>query len=585
MKTTLSKRPMALLLSLLALALGFTSCEKEVSPNDTLEARVYSIQISNAGISGGDLIRGTVDEDQHTLTFENVPAETNIAAIRFSASLSLGAKLDAESYDFTEGNAADATTLNRTIAVVNALDYKGDNYEKRAEYQVTVKLAPAASAPLIDRIVCLDDQGVEHVLTSANVFDGIFCLGMPESSTATITSVSLLPLRATYTFTTIADGVISASNPGHLTLDFMGLTNDYEVNFASSPTPGADFSRAVVHDFSAATGSCYVDLEAEFTRGGDFNGEYVLLANRTAPKLFRTSDLLAGNASAPILLSTTGIEGGTHVVSAGRFAQGHIYLCNLATSVGDPAGANGPLKVYHYATPDATPEVVLTWDGTGVVNADADYTGRLGDNISIWLDEAGNGYAFFAKQEADNKIYRFTVTGFTQFSNPYEIALPAVANYYGMMNMVGPDQYLYTSSYVSMLWLFDHDGTLLRDFNWVATPSGADPTHACDPRVIEFARARYLVMTNSHRFAWWAPEQLFVFDISEGNDMVAAMVKMQEAQDAETLEPIYTYPMASGTISTACTALSGAAEVNGSLVLFGAAPKAGFVLVEVPKYK
>lgn len=563
-------------LAALVLVMVFSGCQKPEENTDTLEALIKKIQITNAGISGGDLISGEVDNTAFVVTFDNVPAETNIAAVKFSASLSLGAKLEAETYDFTEGNDPAATSLTRTIKVVNDT--------KVQEYSVVLKLKAAEAAPILSKLVMKDANGAEHTLGASNIIDGILCLGMLESATAEFVSIELSPARSTYVFTESQNGVISAAKPGSLELEFMGLKSAYEISFSASPTPGADFSKAIVHDFTHMSGNRYADLDEEFTRGGDFDGEYVLLANRVAPKLFRVSDLLANNAGAPILLNITGIEGGVHVVSAGRLAQGHIYLCNLTTKCDGTDDGQGPLKVYHYASPTAAPEVVLEWTGN-LTNAENPYASRIGDNLSISLDEAGNGYAYFAKQEADNKIFRFTITGFTQFSEPYEIALPAVANYYGMMNLCGPDQYLYTSSYVPMMWLLDHDGNVLREHEWIPTDMEADPTHACDPRVITFNRSRYLVMTNARRFAWWAPETLWVFDISEGNDMVSAMVKLSEAQEADPspFEPVYYYQMDSETISQACVALAGAAEVDGKLVVFTAAPHVGFALIEFPK--
>ena len=582
---------LAALLTLFSAVL-FVGCKPD--PNNgnngsTLEATIKSIKIVNGGISGGDMINGEIDQTAKVINFAGVPAETNIAAVKFQGTYSLGAVLESDVIDFTAGNDDAAKTLKGSLKCVN----KTESASKEETYEVVLNLKDPASAPVIEKIVVKDDKGAEYTLTATNIMDGLLCLGMPESSTATVVSVALSPARSTYSFTKAdANGVISASEPGFFQMDFMGLTAEYEVTFASSPTPGADFSQAIVHDFSFVTNNIYPDLTEEFTRGGDFDGEYVLLANRTAPKLFRTSDLLNDDTSNPILLNLTGVEGGTHVISAGRLSHGHIYLCNLATAVGDIEGGAGPLKVYHYASPTAVPEVVLTWDGTGIANSADNYAGRIGDNISVNLDENGNGYIYFFKQEADNKFYRFAVTGFTNFSAPTELELPAVCNYYGMMNQVGDNQYLFTSSFVKMMWLFDADATVLRQFEWTSMPSGANINNGCDPRVIEFNRSRYLLLSNSRRYVkdGYPEEGLFVFDISEGQDITAAMVKMQERQDAEdeaeALEPCYTYLMTgSETFSAACVALCNAAEVDGKLLMWSAAPKVGMFLVEVPKMK
>ena len=568
------------------IGLVLVGCKPDpVDPGQTLEALIKSIKIVNGGISGGDMINGEVDQTAKTIVFNDVPAETNIAAVKFQASVSLGAALENDVIDFTQGNDPTATTLTGTLKCIN----KTEKASKEETYQVTVNLKAPASAPVIEKIIIKDDKGTESTLTSTNIMDGLLCLGIPESSTATIVDVQLSPARATYTFTTANNGVIQASNPGYFKMAFMGLESDeYEVTFASSPTPGADWSQAVVHDFSSVSNNVYLDLAEEFTRGGDFDGQYVLLANRTAPKLLAVSDLLNDNASNPILLSTNGIEGGTHVVSAGRLSHGHIYLCNLATKIDDIEGGAGPLKVYHYATPTSEPEVVLSWDGTGIVNSENDYTARLGDNISVNLDENGNGYVWFFKQEADNKYYRFNVSGFTNFSNPTEFELPAVCNYYGMMNQVGDNQYLFTSTYVAMMWLFDADANVLREFEWMTTPNEVNVAHATDPRIINFNRSRYIMLSNARRFLWWAEEGVHVFDISDGNDVVSAMVKMQERQDDEEnpLEACYSYVMTGNEANTAaCVALCNCAEVDGKLLIWAAAPHVGMCLIEVPKMK
>ena len=568
------------------IGLVLVGCKPDpVDPGQTLEALIKSIKIVNGGISGGDMINGEVDQTAKTIVFNDVPAETNIAAVKFQASVSLGAALENDVIDFTQGNDPTATTLTGTLKCIN----KTEKASKEETYQVTVNLKAPTSAPVIEKIIIKDDKGAESTLTSTNIMDGLLCLGIPESSTATIVDVQLSPARATYTFTTANNGVIQASNPGYFKMAFMGLESDeYEVTFASSPTPGADWSQAVVHDFSMVSNNVYIDLTEEFTRGGDFDGQYVLLANRTAPKLLAVSDLLNDNAGNPILLSTNGIEGGTHVVSAGRLSHGHIYLCNLATKIDDIEGGAGPLKVYHYATPTSEPEVVLSWDGKGIVNSENDYTARLGDNISVNLDENGNGYVWFFKQEADNKFYRFDVSGFTNFSNPTEFDLPAVCNYYGMMNQVGDNQYLFTSTYVAMMWLFDKDANVLREFEWMTTPNEVNVAHATDPRIINFNRSRYIMLSNARRFLWWAEEGVHVFDISDGNDVVSAMVKMQERQDDEEnpLEACYSYVMTGNEANTAaCVALCNAAEVDGKLLIWAAAPHVGMCLIEVPKMK
>jgi len=578
-----------------SLSMLMTGCKPEEDFEAGLETKIKSIEITNAGISGGDIIKGVIDEEALTVTFENVPAESDISALKFSSKRSLGAKLENEVVNFAEGAAEDAMELRKEVKVINhvVLD-NGKELNKEQIFTFIVKLKAAEAAPLITKVVFTDDQGTEHIITSSSIIDDALCLGIPESSSAKFQSVSLAPIRGKYTLTEAQDGEVSASNPGLLITEFMGLKAEYRILFAASPKPGAAWEKAVVHDFSLVTGNRYPDLDEEFTRGGDFDGQYVLLANRTAPKVLKVEDLLNDNANNPILLDLTGVEGGTHVVSAGRLAQGHIYICNLATACSEEM----PLKVYHYATPNSKPEVVLSWDGSGLENPDPElydeykYTSRVGDNMSISLDENGNGYAFFFKQEADQKFFRFTVRNFTEFSEVTELMLPAISNYYAMMNLVGPDQYVVKSSYKEVMWLLNSNAEVLRAVEWQETPNGFNSAHACDPRIIEFNRSRFIMAMNARRFAWWKPEGLNVYDISEGNDLVAALVKLQEHLDYDPdepvegtspIEPCFNYTMDSGTISSACVSLCNCAVVNGKLLIFCAAPHVGFAIVEVPR--
>lgn len=550
----------------------FSACSPKPEEVDTIEALIKTISISNGGLSGGDSYTGQVDNQNFVVTFNDVAAESNIAAVKFNAKLSLGAKLDAESYNFFNEADPAATELTQTLKVINAT--------KVQEYKVIINLSAPSKAPLLDKLVMKDAAGNEY---RASVMDNLLLLGMPDAPTAQIAEIVLTPLRSTYEFTTMVDGVLSASDPGMFRIDFMGLTTEYEVSFATSPTPGADFTQAVVHDFSVATGNVYPDYAGEMTRGGDFDGQYVLVANRTAPKVFRVEDLLTDNASNPVMLNMTGVDVGTHPVSAGRLSHGHVYLCNLSVALSPLE----PLRVYHYATPNAEPEVVLSWCGN--IGNDTIYKGRLGDNISVNLDESGNGYAYFAKQQPGDKIYRFTVSNFTNFSDPFVIDLDKPYDYYGYYNQVADNQYLFTTSYTAMLWLKDADGNDLTSVEFMSTEGGAQPKHGVDPRIITFNRSRYLLFTvaNSKEMHWNFGPVLYLFDITDGFDIPAALVKLQDAMMLETFEPTWEYMFdASGaTVASACTAQTAAAEVDGKLVIFTAAANAGFALIEIPKIK
>ena len=545
------------------------------------EAKIKSISIKNTTYNG------VVNNTTYTVTFDDVAAETNIEAIQFNASLSLGAKLDKDTYDFTTGASEDGKQLVQTIKVINGTTEQS--------YEVVINLLDPVSDPMLDALVMKKGTTGEEV--KALIFDGAVALGMPEEAEAIFGSISVIPARASYKFTTMQDDKISAANPGQLVVEFMGRKAYYNITFAAAPTPGVDIAAAIVHDFSMATENVPAAFTAENTRGTDFDGEHVLVVSRNDdgsayPHLYKVADLLADNAGNKIALNTTGVEGGTHVVSSGCLSRGHIYICNLTTNLG-----NGEdLKVYHYASPTATPEV-WSWDGVLDIDRFGDTIKsvvRLGDNMSINLDESGNGYAFFCGQEVSaEKVYRVQITNFTQFSNPTEILLDVPFPYYGYINEV-PEagQYIFKSHYMAVIRLMDADGQLLMDdVELDATESGLNPRSGVDPHVIVFNRGRYLIFStpynNGKRIG--AGPGLFVQDITDGVDTKDALIKWSEMlYDEEYLwEPTYHYsldltePEERKTVG-APAAQCNAAVVDGKLVVFTAANKAGFALIEFP---
>ena len=99
--------------------------------------------------------------------------------------------------------------------------------------------------------------------------------------------------------------------------------------------------------------------------------------------------------------------GRTYVISSGRLSQGHIYICNLTTGLADTDA--GKLKLYHYADASSSPELIL--DFNGIIDESIKATGRFGDNMSLDLDENGNGYVYFINHTGAG-VLRFTITNF-----------------------------------------------------------------------------------------------------------------------------------------------------------------------------
>jgi hypothetical protein len=543
--------------------LAIISCKEDaIVENPSGETIIYNAYISNGGLSGGTRYNGIVDEATHTVTFNDVAAETDLQHIRFSGKISLGAHFDQDAYDFYDASAPTEKVLEKAISLVS-----GNN---STEYKVIINLLDPASDPMVSKI--------EVETASGRVINGFvdltekwIYLNAPGETEVTVKSITVLPARTSYTFTDANNNKLSKSNPGYVELNFWGLTDTYRIAFDNAPIAGINFGSPIIHDFSTNT-AVWSDFAAENTRSADFDGEYILLVSReggTLPKLLPASDVLANRTPTPILLSTKDIAGGTYVISSGRLAQGHVYICNLTTGI--DATEAGKLKLYHYADPYADPELVLDFDG--VLDETTKATGRFGDNMSIDVNEAGNGYAYFVSHTAAG-ILRFTITDFTTVGEVKWISDVPSATYYACYNQVGKENaYLFTSTTATPLQLRDKDGAWLASLD---KPGIAE--HATDAHIINYNSGRYLIMTSSRQQSAWGFPTLYIYDMTEGFNTEAAFVAYNAAQP----DPVFTYKLGEATQS-GCSGIAAWAAVDGKLCILAAGPRVGFVLIEFPK--
>ena len=589
-----------------AMAVVFSGCKKdEVDGTVTLR----SLAIVNGGLAGTERYEGAVDTENKSVIFTNVAAETAVEAIQFECKASSGSLLTQSTYNFLEGNAADAMELKRSVVLRN------DRLGAEVEYSVVIKLAEATEKPIVSGAKIKKANGDVVELKSTSIIDSYIMLGVEEDEVELV-ELTVRPARSTVTYENVNDNKISKANPGKALLNFMGMKAEYIFSFDAAPPVGADFANAKVHAWNVNT-NIYPDFTGGFTRAGDMDENYVLLVNGAMtgaaphPYLLRVDDLLNDNADNKIDLNLEGIvendvdkydingtdttlitAKSTFYVSAGRLSQGHIYVCNLRTA------DNQNLKVYHWASPEAKPELVCDWDGT--FDADNYWPLRTGDNMGLSLDASGNGYAYFAGQETGTeRVIRFTVENFTTFKDPVAIAIPQPCQYYGIFNRVGMnDEYVFTSVFSTVLYLFDHDLTLLQKVTFDGMTDGANAT---DPRIIEFNRARYLMLTNARRFKWYRPEALVIFDITEGMTTAEALKNLEENRPLDpNWEPdpddpydepatlpfvqAYNYGFSSGDEDRGeCSAICSVVEKDDKMLVFTAAPYAGMALIEFGK--
>ena len=200
---------------------------------------------------------------------------------------------------------------------------------------------------------------------------------------------------------------------------------------------------------------------------------------------------------------------------------------------------------------------------------------RLGDNISVNIDAAGNGTMFFITQDG-TQILCCDVTGFSNVSNPTQIIPSVSAPYYAAVNQVGSDnEYVYTSTQAPVV-LVD------RDFNELfKLDIGAIPSQGTDARIISYDSERYLVMT-SGKAAFLGntePQTLYVYDISNGASTALALSNFA----AGDRKPLFTYSLEGPNCSAPAANTGWGVGGDGSLLLMGAATKSGFAVFEFPE--
>lgn len=541
------------------LALGSTSCSDDKKyDNPSGETNIYTIAIANGGLSGADIINGEIDQESNTMEF-TIPAETDIQAIRFSGRLSLGASFDQDTYDFYT---SDASTLTGDVKIVNV-----DNSEV---YHVVLHLADPVATPVLNSITVKNDAGAlcKGFVSDANNTLYLNCEG---SATAEISEVNLLPRRSTYTFTAATNGVLSADNPGQIIMEFGGRTATMNVEFGGSPVFGADFSMAEAFSRCTSTGNVYADYVAENTRWTQFDGRNLLVVSReggTNPKTISYSSIIGGSPSDNVL-DITGIAGGTFTVSAGGFANGHIYVCNLTTDM--PAT---PFKLYHWSSTDAPCELLFETTGSD------DFKGRWGDNMSVTLDENGDGYIWLFDHAGGAFCQRFPVTGYTQIGDPVRLDCPYTVAYYASINPVDGEEnrYMLTSATQQTILLVDSD---LNVYNRIEAKEGADyPVVAeADARIIKYNGERYMITCSAWGWMYRYAQTIRVYDLSQGGDTQLAITNFNTTNRM----PVYSFEIG-GANCSAYSASSGASiDDDGNLVLMGAAPRGGFAIIRVPR--
>ena len=338
------------------------------------------------------------------------------------------------------------------------------------------------------------------------------------------------------------------------------------------PVWGADFTKAEIFDYTKNDlgNPLYPAFVSLQTRGTGFDGEHVLIVTRNAmgSHLLKVSDLKQNNPTV-IPLNLTGVSGGTFRVNVGAQVAGHTYIANLSGN-----SAASPIKIYHWTDPSAEPELISTF---GVVEGGG---ARYGDNMSVNLDENGNGYIFMG-DNAVSKLIRLKVTNYTTITEPTVLTNASGSTFVMSFNQVGntPD-YIYTG-YEAPIRVANESATIS-----YALSNTAVPMKGSDARVITFNQERYLIMTSAARTGSDAVV-LYVYDITKGDNVVDAL-KLFDAKSDKS--PVFQYSLL-GPVNAAPSTQTGwyvtkdAEGKDDKLTLYTASADAGFVLIDFPKKK
>ncbi|MEC3880053.1 DUF4623 domain-containing protein [Parapedobacter sp. 10938] len=336
------------------------------------------------------------------------------------------------------------------------------------------------------------------------------------------------------------------------------------------PVFGADFENPMIFDFSNSPEGLpiYPTFQSLLTRGSGFDGSRVLIVTRAegGSHLLDVQDLKDGKIE-PIPLNLEGVSGGTYPVNCGALINGHTYIASLS------GGQVSPLKIYHWTDPAAAPEVIANINVASIAGAGV----RHGDNLSVNLDNNGNGYIFFGDNAA-TKVLRLKIANYTSVSDPFVFDSQTGVSSFMSYNRIGnSDQYIFTG-YDAPVMLANDGGAIAYRLS-----STVVPNRGSDARVITFNGERYLILTTAARSGSDATV-LYVYNITAGESIAEAL----EIFDESGADDVYHYSIGGAAVSAPSTQtnwyVTKDSEGNDEkLMLYSASADAGFALVEFGK--
>ncbi len=482
---------------LMALAIGFTSCENDDDP-EPAEALITSFSIINAGANGDETIEGSINDMEIVVA---VPFETDLTALIPEISVSEGATVVPESgteLDFTEP---------RNFVVTNE--------DVSNTYSVTVERAEPTSG-VINSITLKSASSDEVYETDIDqsTFTITITYNELQNSRAVIDEIELLPEGTTYTTSSGTDTLdLSASET--ITLSYAGEETTYTFDSNVTEAGFNPENTTTLIDKTGASGTVPSIINNENNRGAHFDGELVYIASRQDGNHLYYFDVDDPNAEpAGSLTINETISGGTWLISDIRVKGDYIYVSNMASE------ADQEFKVYRYnGKDDEDPEVVLSYTIPG-----DDI--RLGDALSIVGTPPENGYIFASNFAFPDNASEFYVWNFDDGEAGEATVMPIDPieglriGQYGRVTEIPdePDRLLVTGAEMG-IGVMDFDGNILAE-----TYEPLVQSRSFDPTIFNYNGGTYLSYTVNRE--WESNAFYEVINITEGETMEEAILAL-----------------------------------------------------------
>jgi len=385
---------------------------------------------------------------------------------------------------------------------------------------------------------------------------------------------------------------------------------DKDYTFLFDASIGADFGagKVKVYNFSGEfkwEGYEYGPTAARFAT---MNLEHVIISGREAmpgkqPYIFELNDLKVGNINNPTVMNRDGVWGGNSgaELTGVHLVHGQAYSCNMQADLG-----TARLRIYHWPNIFGPPKTSSPgfdgakclreylvpkgpeWPIPGVDNSmDGMGNLRLGDSMSVDLDESGNGYLFLMGRRM-LCVGRIPVTNFTQlgelkldilpgFQSSTEFGEPRTPlGYHSYKRVDGADnEYLYSAGY-EPIRLVDRDGNKL----YTMTSFKRDED-GCAAHIINFNGARYLVTMNDVQ--WFGEAVIAIYDVTKGATTKEALENFDKSSNKA---PKFTFSLNGMLADDWGLAVSiDFAKDSDKLYIIGSAAEAGFAIIELPAKK